>query len=111
MNQQENFTMMLNKISEINNEPIGKTLSKSQYANLMQIRSQAREMKIDSALHALENQLKSMRAQTLLPHEILEKIPAVEKSIETILNTARSSKPNQTNHQNTHDKPKTNGNV
>lgn len=111
MHKPAEFTTMITKVGEITNEPIGKTLSKGQYANLMQIRSQVRELKIASALHTLTNQLNAMQAQKLSPCETLEQISVVETSIETILNTARASKPNQTNHQNIHDKPKTNGNA
>ena len=45
MYKAETFTTMINKVGEITNEPIGKTLSKGQYANLMKIRSQVRELK------------------------------------------------------------------
>ena len=108
MYKAETFTTMINKVGEITNEPIGKTLSKGQYANLMKIRSQVRELKIASALHTLTNQLNAIQAQNLSPYEALEQISAVEASIETILNTARASKPKQNHH--TPDKDKNNDN-
>ena len=93
MKNQQSFTVMLNTLSEIHNEPIGKTLSKSQYISLMKVRSNIRILTIESALKALKNQIEALRAQNLSADELLKKIPDAENCIETILNTARASKP------------------
>ena len=93
MKNQQSFTVMLNTLSEIHNESIGKTLSKSQYISLMKVRSNIRILTIESALKALKNQIEALRAQNLSADELLKKIPDAENCIETILNTARASKP------------------
>ena len=85
------LTKMKNRVTEINDEPVGERLSKDQYSSLMQIRTYAKELKMQMKLASLESQICDLQKANLKPAELVLKITDIESEIESILSTARSS--------------------
>jgi hypothetical protein len=82
---------MHNRMKEINSEPVGERLSKTQYANLMQIKTYAKQLKMQMKLADLEQQLLKLQSEDLSPAEMAEKLSLVESKIDEVVSMARSA--------------------